>query len=68
MEGIVKWFNTEKGYGFINYKGKDVYIQYTEILDEGFKNLVEGEIVDFDIVQTPNGLRAKNLTSKKVKI
>ena len=66
MEGLVKWFNTEKGYGFIKYKCKDIYVQYTEILSSGFKNLVEGEVVEFELVQTPNGLRAKNVSSKKV--
>lgn len=66
MEGLVKWFNTEKGYGFIKYKDKDIYVQYTEILSSGFKNLVEGEVVEFELVQTPNGLRAKNVSSKKV--
>ena len=63
MKGIVKWFNIEKGYGFIGYDDRDIYVHYSSIIDKspGFKNLIEGETVEFDIVYTDKGLRAKNV-------
>lgn len=65
MLGEVKWFNNEKGYGFINHNGKDIYVHYSSIIDKekGFKNLISGEKVIFDIVKTTFGLRAKNVRS-----
>ncbi len=62
LVGKVKWFNNEKGYGFIvkeNYD--DIYVHYTAILDEGFKTLNEGQLVEFDLVITENGLQAQNV-------
>ncbi len=60
--GKVKWFNNEKGYGFIvkeNYD--DIYVHYTDLLDDGFKTLNEGQLVEFDLVVTEKGLKAVNV-------
>ena len=60
--GTVKWFNGEKGYGFIaRESGEDVFVHYSEIQGEGFKNLVEGDRVEFSIEQDPKGPRAINV-------
>ena len=62
MRGKVKWFNNEKGYGFIEYKdGEDIFVHYSAILTPGYKTLVEGEYVEFDLVRTDKGLQAKNV-------
>lgn len=61
-EGKVKWFNPRKGYGFISSTdGKDVFVHYSNISSEGFKTLVEGDDVSFDIVEGEKGLRAENV-------
>ena len=67
MTGIVKYFNDEKGYGFIIYdKVKDdIFVHYTSIKGDSYKTLVKDEIVDFDLANTKNGLRAKNVVPKK---
>ena len=53
MKGKVKWFNTEKGYGFISDEnGKDVFVHYSHILQDGYKTLTEGEEVNFDVGET----------------
>jgi len=63
MQGKVKWFNKEKGFGFIEREnGKDVFVHYTAIQSEGFKSLLEGEVVEFDLVEGPKGLQAANVT------
>ena len=63
MQGKVKWFNKEKGFGFIEREnGNDVFVHYTAIQEEGFKSLQEGETVEFDIVEGPKGLQAANVT------
>ena len=63
MLGKVKWFNKEKGFGFIERdNGNDVFVHYTAILQDGFKTLQEGETVEFDIVEGPKGLQAANVT------
>jgi CspA family cold shock protein len=60
--GKVKWFNNEKGYGFIDYvDGEDIFIHYSNIKQEGFKTLNEGQVVRFDLVQTEKGLQAVNV-------
>jgi len=61
--GTVKWFNENKGYGFIQLSGdgKDVFVHYSDIEGEGFRTLSEGESVEFDIVEGPKGLQASNV-------
>lgn len=62
MQGRVKWFNPEKGYGFIEVEeGKDVFVHYSEIREEGFKTLEEGQEVEFDIVEGNRGPQAANV-------
>jgi CspA family cold shock protein len=63
LTGVVKWFNDEKGYGFISGEdGNDVFVHYSAIKEEGKrKNLSEGEQVQYDIVQGPKGLQASNV-------
>ena len=63
VSGTVKWFNGGKGYGFIERdEGEDVFVHYTAILGEGFRNLDEGQRVEFDIEQGAKGLQAANVT------
>ena len=61
--GTVKWFNDEKGYGFITVDDgqKDCFVHHTSIQSEGFKSLVEGERVQFDVVQGQKGPAAENV-------
>ncbi|MGI6574689.1 MAG: cold shock domain-containing protein [bacterium] len=62
MLGRVKWFNAEKGYGFIEREdGGDVFVHYSAIQEEGFKSLVEGQQVEFDIVEGTRGPQAANV-------
>ena len=59
MKGKVKWFNDQKGYGFIEHEtGADVFVHYSKIEGEGFKTLAEGETVDYEVEQTDKGLKA----------
>ena len=61
-QGIVKWFNDRKGYGFIQREnGQDVFVHHSNILGEGFKTLVEGEQVSFDVEQAERGPQAVNV-------
>jgi CspA family cold shock protein len=63
VEGKVKWFNESKGYGFIQQdNGPDVFVHYSAIVTDGFKTLVEGQRVQFDIVEDEKGLKAANVT------
>lgn len=60
--GRVKWFNDAKGYGFIEQEGgEDVFVHFSNIQGRGYRSLKEGQIVQFDIEQTPKGLRAVNV-------
>lgn len=62
MKGTVKWFNSEKGYGFITTEeGKDVFVHYTGITGEGYKSLDEGQNVEFDVTQGAKGDQAVNV-------
>jgi len=59
LKGTVKWFNTNKGFGFIlTEDGKEIFVHYSDILSDGFKNLSEGETVRFKITDNGKGLRA----------
>ena len=63
MTGKVKWFNAEKGFGFIEREGgDDVFVHFTAIQSEGFKTLEEGQEVEFDIVEGNRGPQAANVT------
>lgn len=62
MKGIVKWFNSEKGYGFITTeKGKDLFAHFSQIQADGYKSLNEGDKVTFDVVQGDRGEQASNI-------
>ena len=61
--GKVKWFNDQKGFGFIEQPdGDDLFVHHTAIQGDGFKTLEEGQEVEFDIVEGPKGLQAANVT------
>ena len=71
-KGIIKWFNNEKGYGFINNnEPEDIFVHYTAIKQDGYKTLSEGQTVEFNLIKTEKGLQAidvkpveeKNLTA-----
>lgn len=62
-KGTVKWFNSQKGYGFISDEsGKDVFVHYSGLNMEGFKSLEDGEAVEFDVVTGEKGEQAVNVT------
>ena len=62
MIGKVKWFNADKGFGFIETEeGKDVFVHFSSIQTDGFKTLDEGQSVEFDIVQGNRGPQASNV-------
>jgi CspA family cold shock protein len=62
-EGTVKWFNDAKGFGFLSQDGgPDVFVHHSEIRSEGFRSLTEGDRVRFEVVQSPKGPRAANVT------
>ena len=61
-QGTVKWFNNEKGYGFISREsGSDVFVHYTAILSEGYRSLNEGDRISFEVVEGQKGLQARNV-------
>ena len=63
MKGTVKWFNAEKGFGFITGEdGKDVFAHFSQIRKEGFKTLDEGQAVEFNVVEGQKGLQAADIT------
>lgn len=63
QNGKVKWFNNEKGYGFIEVEGgDDIFVHFTAIQSEGFKTLEEGQEVSFEIVEGNRGPQAANVT------
>ena len=66
MEGKVKWFSAEKGYGFIEHaNGDDVFVHFSAIVDEGFKTLNEGQEIEFEIVEGARGPQAANVIKKQ---
>ena len=62
-KGTVKWFNNQKGYGFISdSEGNDVFVHYSGIVSDGFKSLDEGAEVEYDVIQGKKGPQAVNVT------
>lgn len=69
MTGKVKWFNNEKGYGFIECDDlEDIFVHYSAIIKDGYKTLNEGDIVSFKLVETIKGLQAIEVDQKVVSI
>ena len=63
QKGTVKWFNAAKGYGFLNCEdGTEIFVHYTALTMDGFKTLVEGQVVEFDVVDGSKGPQARNVT------
>ena len=64
-QGTVKWFNAEKGFGFIEQDGggPDVFVHYSAINTGGYRSLDEGQKVEFDVTQGPKGPQAENVTA-----
>jgi CspA family cold shock protein len=63
-QGKVKWFNAAKGFGFIlaeNPKEKDIFVNYSQIQDSGYKTLEDGQSVSYELVETERGKQAKNV-------
>jgi CspA family cold shock protein len=60
--GTVKWFNADKGFGFIETEGHDIFVHYSAIAGEGFKTLDEGQRVEFNVVESQRGPQAENVT------
>ena len=66
MFGNVKWFNNEKGYGFIDYStDEDIFVHYSAIKQDGFKTLIEGQLVEFILLNTSKGYQAINVSVVK---
>jgi CspA family cold shock protein len=62
-QGVVKWFNPSKGYGFIQRQsGEDVFVHFSAIQMDGYKSLTEGQLVEFEVQQGAKGLQAENVT------
>ncbi|MCG6925991.1 MAG: cold-shock protein [Acidobacteria bacterium] len=63
IEGTVKWFNESKGFGFLSREeGADVFVHHTEIRADGYRTLNEGDKVQFEVVDSPKGPRAANVS------
>ncbi len=61
-KGTVKWFNNAKGYGFISRDGMpDVFVHHSAIVADGYRTLNQGEMVEFEIIEGPKGLQARNV-------
>ena len=66
-QGTVKWFNADKGYGFIAVDGgKDVFVHYSAIMMDGYRSLEQGQRVEFEVEQDAKGLRAANVRPAEV--
>ena len=64
-QGTVKWFNAEKGFGFItSEEGKDIFVHFSAIQADGYKSLEEGQTVDYDVTETDRGPQAQNVVVK----
>lgn len=64
LQGVVKWFSAEKGYGFISQEGgDDIFVHFSAIQKPGYKTLEQGEVVEFEITQGQKGQQASNVTS-----
>ena len=62
--GTVKFFNTQKGFGFIQRQtGEDIFVHFSAIQAEGYKTLNEGQAVEFEVISGPKGLQASNVTA-----
>ena len=62
IQGSVKWFSNQKGYGFVNPEtGEDVFVHHSDIQGEGYKTLVQGERVEFSLIESDKGLRAQEV-------
>lgn len=62
LQARVKWFNNEKGFGFIEQEGQDdIFIHYSNIEKDGYKTLEEDQLVEFELVETNKGYQAKNI-------
>jgi cold shock protein len=65
-DGSVKWFDTKKGYGFIlGPEGRDVFVHYTSIDGDGFRSLREGDVVEYELVQTAKGFAAAHVRAPR---
>jgi len=65
MKGTVKWFNSDKGYGFITGEdGKDYFAHFSQIQAEGYKSLEQGQAVTFEVVEGPKGPNAANIVKE----
>jgi CspA family cold shock protein len=65
--GKVKWFDSKKGYGFIiGEQGQDVFVHYTSIQGDGFRVLKDGEVVDYELIQSEKGYQARNVSRPPV--
>ena len=68
VQGRVKWFNAEKGFGFIDRgEGKDVFVHYSQIVQNGYKTLNEGELVEFELYQSERVCIKKKTTNRQNK-
>lgn len=64
MKSRVKWFNNERGFGFLEYNNaEDIFVHYSAINMKGYKTLAEGESVEFELIRNNKGLQAKNVVS-----
>ncbi len=66
MHGRVKWFNDDKGYGFIEYDNlEDIFVHYSAIVKDGYKTLSEGALVNFKLIETAKGLQAIDVVEEQ---